>query len=123
MVAKANPEVTQELWEAWQVEQSRKTANLAASKGFDPCSCVSFAKWATGVNPGSFGLAKNYPVNSVYPVVGGLAVFDSGGTGHIGVVIVVGPQIFRIKEYNWKPCSYSERDIPYDQTNLKGFYI
>lgn len=108
-------------WDSYTAKQA-KPKSQTKGYGFNPCSCVSYARYKTGINVGPIGVARNHPVNSIVPVVGGLAVFGGSSTGHLVAVVALGPETFRIAEYNHVPCKYSERDIRYDDPLLKGFY-
>lgn len=104
------------------VPKSLPPPGLRAATPFNVCSCVSYARWKTGINIGSIGYAKNHPVNLDVPVVGAIGVMTTGSYGHEFVVERLDFLTYHISEYNWKHCAYSERDLPYDY-QVKGFYI
>ena len=106
---------------AWDEYQTRQAAQKK-SNGFNPCSCVSYARWATGIDVGPIYLAKYHPVNSSTPAVGGLAITYESWAGHISVVTAISEQTFRVKEYNYSSCKYTERELPQNYRLLKGFY-
>ncbi len=108
--------------QAWDAYQEAVKARQRKGYEFNTCSCVSYARYATGINVGPIGLAKNHPVNSSSPVVGGLVITYESWTGHMGVVTELKEQTFRMQEYNYFPCQYSERELPYNYKLIKGFY-
>lgn len=91
--------------------------------GYDPCSCVSFARWKTGINVGSIGVAKNHPVNSNRPIVGAIIVLYGGSTGHMGVVENFTDTIVTFNDCNndYK-CSCGIRTIDLTDKSIKGYY-
>ena len=91
------------------------------SYGYNPCNCVSFARWKTGIDVGIIGVAGNHPVNSINPIVGGYVIFK-GNPGHIAVVTSVDNDFITIEEANYKPCAYGTRTINLNQSNIKGYY-
>jgi hypothetical protein len=96
------------------------------SKAYNPCSCVSYARWLTGINVGTIKVAKNHPVNSQTPIVGSLVVFGANKkspAGHLAVVIAVNGDKMTIKESNWHYCHEGQRVIPIKEPDIKGFYI
>lgn len=106
-----------------------KKASLGATLPYNPCSCVSYAKWLSGINVGSVGAAKNHPVNSQVPMVGGLVVFKAGigmsQNGHLAVVIVTDGNLFTTKGANEESCvagTIHHYDLGVDYIKIKGFY-
>lgn len=118
--------------EAEQAKQKALLAKKASSKAalpYNPCSCVSYAKWLSGINVGSIGAAYNHPVNASEPVVGGLVVFKAGigmsRLGHLAVVIAVDGNKFTTKGGNEQSCvagTIRHYDMGVDYIRIKGFY-
>ncbi len=104
------------LYQAWLVqEQNHKTA------AFDSCSCVTFAKSETGFTE-AIGYAKNWPINSEQPVIGGVVIFREGLAGHVAYIQnLAGDQIF-IKEANYLPCKQTTRIININDPDILGFW-
>lgn len=140
-VVVADPEAERIATANWEAEQAKQKALMAKKASpkvvlpYDPCSCVSYAKWLSGINVGSMSLygagigAKNHPVNSATPVVGGLAVFKSGvgmsSSGHLAVVIDVQGNLITTKGANEISCvagTISHYDLGLDYWKFKGFY-
>lgn len=95
-------------------------------KAYNPCSCVSYAKWLSGINVGIIGMAKNHPINSQTPQIGSLVVFAGNSkspAGHLAVVIAINGNQLTIKESNWIHCQQGQRVIPSDEPDIKGFYV
>lgn len=91
---------------------------------YDPCNCVSFARWKTGVNTGSIGVARNHPVNSQIPKVGAIVVM--GGkypAGHLAVVTDVADETISIIEANATPCQVGSRTLKKTNEIIIGYYI
>jgi hypothetical protein len=106
-----------------------KKASTKAALPYNPCSCVSYAKWLSGINVGSVGAAKNHPINSTMPVVGGLIVFKAGigmsQLGHLAVVIAVDGNLITTKGGNEQSCvagTIRHYDMGVDYIRIKGFY-
>lgn len=88
---------------------------------YDPCSCVSFAKWYLGIpQKETWGNAKEIIPTSKTPQPLGLFI-TSEGLGHVGVVLRVSSASFDVVEANFKPCSVSYRTLPLNYPYLKGF--
>lgn len=109
-------------WETY-VESQRPKTHLGAYSSSVRCSCVLFAKAYTGINPGSVGLAKYWPVNSPFPVTGAIVVFAGGYTGHVAVVTQVTDTTISLIESNYSRCAITTRTILKTQTNILGYYI
>ena len=80
-----DPVAAEQLYQQWLDSKKNKIPS------YNICSCVSYAKWKSGINVGSIGVALNHPVNSDTPNVGAIVVqkIDSAGyrnTGHLSVV-------------------------------------
>jgi hypothetical protein len=52
---------------------------------------------------------------------GNVAVFSYHGVPHVAVVTGQGIGTFTIREWNYKKCKETVRDIKFDDKNLKGF--
>lgn len=97
--------------------------NPAPQKGYDPCSCVSYARYASGINVGRIGYAINHPVNSPTPRVGGLVVtYEGRKTGHIAAITAVSGDTFTITEANYIRCQVGTRTLKIGDPRIKGFY-
>lgn len=124
----ADAAVVENLYTEWL--QKREAERKAAPKGYNPCSCVSYAKYRSGINVGPVGRAKNHPVNQKYPSVGAIAIFSiSSGyyknTGHAAVVESVDLEgfTFTVSEANYIPCKTTTRKIPLDDPTVIGYYF
>lgn len=93
---------------------------IAVAPGYN-CSCVNYAKSLTGFNT-PIGRAKNWPINSSIPVVGGVVVFKWLSTGHAAVVTDVTETDFGIKEAHYVGCSITIRRIPLNNPTIIGFW-
>ncbi len=120
---------------ALQVALKAKKPPTNARLPYDPCSCISYAKWLSGINVGSMSLfgpgigAKNHPTNSQVPVVGGLVIFKGGvgmsNNGHAATVIEVDGNKFTTKGGNEVSCvvgTIRHYDLGVDYVKIKGFY-
>lgn len=95
-----------------------------AGQSFNPCNCVSFARWKTGVNTGSIGVARNHPINSQIPKVGAIVVMDSKyPSGHLAVITEVADETISIIEANATPCQVTSRTIDKNNRLIMGYYI
>lgn len=108
------------------LETARPKANAQTHKspgyGFDPCSCVSAAKAWTGFKE-TIGYARNWPINAEFGVVGGVIVLNEGKYGHVVEIMELRLNDYWVREYNYVPCAYSERLIPYGYEKIKGFWV
>lgn len=113
-------------WEAFEKREANKKAALKNPKnnyGFDPCSCVSYVRYITGINTGTIVYAKNHPVNSKIPTKGAIVVFYGGVAGHLALVLEVYPDgSFLVTESNFIRCTVGQRVIT-NFSNIKGYYI
>lgn len=102
-----------------------KTIKKAGNAINRACSCVAYTLARMGIGSMGLGSAKNYPVNSKIPVIGGYVVFYGGKDGHMGFVTAV----------NGKNFTYDEGNANYHclirlgtmgvvgQGNIKGFGV
>jgi len=108
-------EASERLYQEWLRKNKQKGS-------FDPCSCVSYARWKTGINVGSIIKAKNHPVNSDVPIVGGYVIIYESYAGHIAVITEIFNDTIIVEEYNYSPCNYSTREIRKNSSLIKGYY-
>jgi surface antigen len=87
------------------------------------CSCVTFAKQRSGINVGSIGVARNHPINSQTPKVGGIVVLREGKVGHVAVVIGVENGSIILDEANYVHCHRTTgRTLPLDSPDIRGYF-
>lgn len=87
------------------------------------CSCVNFVRAHSRARVGSVGYARNWPVNSRTPKVGGVVVTRESRAGHVALITHVGNGYIVVKEANYRPCAItSGRKIPINSSLIKGFY-
>ena len=86
------------------------------------CSCVNVAKSLTGYDK-IVGAAKNWPVNSDKPVVGGVVITKESYYGHVAQIIEVREDSIILREGNFKPCQFTNgRELKLDNTKILGFW-
>ena len=85
------------------------------------CSCVSFAKSKTGFTK-SVGLAKNWPRNSVIPVVGGVAISRESSAGHVMYITAVRDGEFDYTDANRVRCKLTTGTMKINNPILLGFW-
>jgi hypothetical protein len=115
-----NPEQVDVLYQEWLKEQEIKKRKQVGK--FDPCSCVSYARWKSGINVGPIGKAKNHPIDSDTPTVGGLVITNESGAGHLAVIKQVWAETIVVDESNYVPCKVSSREIRRDSPSIIGYY-
>ena len=100
-----------------------KSRIYAVIEGFNPCSCISGAKYILKVPQNiPWGDANEIKANINRPVVGGLILLNEGPIGHSAVVIGFSDVHITIEEYNGVvPCGKSVRSIPRDYPLIRGF--
>lgn len=87
------------------------------------CSCVTFAESQTGF-AGPVGAAKNWPINSIWPVVGGVVVTYESSLGHVAVIKAVIGNMLILDEANYVRCTHTTtRELPIDSPLIKGFWV
>lgn len=91
--------------------------------GYDPCNCVSWARYRTGINVGSIGVAKNHPINSDKPSVGAIIVMHSKPVGHLGAVESFTDTTVTYSDCNndYK-CGCGKATISLEDKRIIGFY-
>lgn len=119
-ILQSDPGEVERLYQEW-LKQEQLNAKKQIGK-FDPCSCVSYAKWKSGINVGSIGKAKNHPINSENPTVGGLVILNESSAGHLAVVTQIWANTIVITEANFSPCKVGTREIPRNDTEILGYY-
>jgi surface antigen len=68
------------------------------------------------------GLAKNWPINSTDPVIGGVVVTSESWAGHVAIIEAVHDGQIDLIEANYKKCAVSKRTISTSSLVIKGFY-
>ena len=96
-------------------------------KFYDPpawalCSCVNTAKYILGKQySGSWGNAKDIPVDPFLKPEVGLIVKLNEGPGHIAVIISKTEDTITIDEGNYKPCQRTQRELRIDDPRILGY--
>ena len=91
--------------------------------GFNVCSCVSYARWRSGIDVGSIGVARNHPVNSKTPSVGAIVVTYESGAGHLAYVVNFDDQFIYLDEANYSKCSVTHnRALSINSRLIKGYF-
>lgn len=100
--------------------QPKKKSNL----GFNPCSCISFVRWKSGINVGPVGVAKKHPVNTQEPIVGAIMILNGKTTGHALFVEEVREDDVVASDCNSdNKCKCGTQIIKKDDQRIKGFYV
>lgn len=85
------------------------------------CSCVLYAKALTGYSR-PVGWAKNWPINTGLPVIGGVIVTNDGLAGHVAVITAITGETLALKEANWLSCQKSTRQLNMTDSSIMGFW-
>lgn len=120
-VVEPNQEIANQLYQEW-LRKPQKPTKVGTSVTFNPCSCVSYARWKSGINVGPIGLAKYHPINSALPHIGDIIVTYESWAGHVGVVVGITTTTVVIDDYNYKRCAHTIRELPLDAKTIKGYY-
>lgn len=86
------------------------------------CSCVNTAKSLTGYAE-PVGMARNWPINSLVPVIGGVVVTNESSVGHTAYIsdIVSGELI--LAEGNYQKCKFTfGRKLAINSSLILGFW-
>lgn len=113
---KPDPVQVEKLHKDWIKEQE-----LKKKRGSSYCSCVLYAKSLTGYST-SVGAARNWPKNSLVPVVGGVVVTNDSRIGHVGVILSINGDSITITEANYSRCRKSTRTILLSSPVILGFW-
>lgn len=88
---------------------------------FNPCSCISYAKWRMGVSQAiSWGNANQIVPSSLIPAPQGIVILNEGPYSHVAHYTLNGA-FLSVDEYNYIPCQYSERTIYTSDPRIKGY--
>lgn len=117
------------LYQQWLLERD-STRNLQKPRklltkpvGYNVCSCVSYARWRSGINVGPIGVARNHPVNSQTPSIGDIAVTYESRAGHLSYIVDIDANYIYVDEANYSSCRVTyHRAIPINSPLIKGFY-
>lgn len=108
----------------YKKQQRVVKSRVTATRSYNPCSCVSYARYIRGVDVGSIGVARNHPVNAQVPTVGAYVVTYESWAGHLGVVTGVTDTHIIISEANYVRCTVTKgRMLPIDSPLIKGYYL
>lgn len=92
-------------------------------KNFNPCSCVSYARYKAQATFGPIGMAKNLIPNSQSPEVGAIVITSESRFGHQAYVTEVWADEIVVEEANYQPCKVTKRTIKRDSPLIRGYYI
>jgi surface antigen len=116
-VMRENPEVTEQLYEEWLNQQTKRPKQPSGRN----CSCVLFAKARTTFSQ-SIGAARNWTRNSFQPVVGGVVITNESSAGHVAIITAVREDSFDVIEANYVRCQVTTRTIPKDYKLIIGYW-
>ena len=85
------------------------------------CSCVTFVKGLTGLQE-TVGAARNWPINSKIPTVGGVVVLNESKFGHVAYITAVSQNSFTVVEDNYVPCAKSTRTLLLTDPGILGYW-
>lgn len=83
------------------------------------CSCVKTARLYVPETPRAD--AKDIENNSP-PTVGGLALLQYGDVAHVAAIVQIMPGGIYVKEGNKVRCQKTERFIPFNSKEIRGFW-
>ena len=124
-VLEPNLEIAQDLYKEWsKPKKPRSVAKTSPQDtGYNICSCVSYARYRTGINVGSIGVARNHPVNSQTPKVGAILITYESSAGHASVVVGFDSEYVYVDEANYSRCKLTKgRAIRLNSKLIKGYY-
>ena len=113
----------------WSSSRSKSNVQTVSSKsGANTCSCVLFVKQKYGIDPGSVGLARNWPINSRIAQAGAVVITrESSGynSGHVGYVVSVNTDrgTITINDANFSQCKETTRELPINSPLIRGFFV
>jgi len=119
------PQPVYGVWIKYTVDKPVKQANSNnTGRGkYNPCSCVSYSRWRTGINVGSIGVAANHPVNSKTPSVGAIIVLHSKPDGHLGAVESFTDTTVTFSDCNQDfKCKCGTRTYSLTDSRIVGYY-
>ena len=86
------------------------------------CSCVSYARSISPYQPPKVVYAKQIPITSQTPKVGGWVIFDYQPFGHTEIIIDIGDGVIRTEGFNLEPCRILKRVISVDDSHILGYF-
>lgn len=118
----ANNEISEQLYQHWlakrfQMEHDKRREG----NQFNPCSCVSYAKYRTTYSQ-TVGNAINWPKNSSVPVEGGIVITNESSRGHVAYIEKVYIDEIQVIEANYHSCQVSRRTIKLDNPVILGYW-
>ena len=122
-VVEPDLETAEKLYQEWLKPKPRIAKQLTKPTSYNACSCVSYARWRSGMNVGPIGVARNHPVNTHTPSIGALAVTYESGAGHLSYIVDMDDKFIYVDEANYSRCKVTyRRAIPINSKLIKGFY-
>ena len=114
-------------YENWQKSKPKPKAKvytqLNKPTAYNPCSCVSYARYRSGINVGPIGVARNHPVNSHSPSLGAILITYESKAGHASYVVDFDDKFVYVDEANYSSCRVTyRRAIPLTSKLIKGYY-
>jgi hypothetical protein len=86
------------------------------------CSCVIFAKLITDFQQ-IVGYAKNWPINTSSPEIGGVVITNENPKwGHVAVIKEIKENSIIVDETNYKPCAKTTRELSLNDPAILGFW-
>lgn len=105
-------------------KQKAISTHNAKALSFDPCNCWSYVYYRLNGNmPIGYGFARNYPVNSLTPRLGGIIITYESKAGHMGIIAGVDDKYVTIDDYNYKRCGHTVRKLARNSPLIKGYII
>lgn len=87
------------------------------------CSCVDYVRAVTGIDVGVIGYARNWPINSQEPRVGGVVITAESSAGHVAKIIGIEGDDLILDEANYSRCRRtSGRRLNRHNRVVRGFY-
>lgn len=69
-------------------------------------------------------MAKNWPINSKYPVIGGVVITNEGYAGHVAKILDIRYGKLLLEESNYVPCTITKtREIEISSPLIKGYWV
>lgn len=114
--------VAEQLYQQW-LQNKKPRQQLKKPTNYNACSCVSYARWRSGINVGSIGVARNHPVNSQTPSIGAIAITYESSAGHLSYIVDIDANYIYVDEANYSRCRVTyRRAIPINSKLIKGYY-
>ena len=105
------------------IRQIKPRTYAVKDLGFNPCSCISFLKYKSGISQDvPIGNAWDIRPNTKTPKVGAW-VLTYEGQGHAALLINWSEEHYTVEDFNFISCAKSVRTLNRNSPVIKGLFL